>query len=417
MHHLARIAGTMLALSATVLPTGCGPGGDPHVGLIVEGRLAGPLSEAIAQLRVDLAREGVSLLVVDSLAAAVTPQSLRQLLRTTAAAVPLQGAILVGEFGAIEFNQPQQQGDPYWHDHLADLFYMDLDGHWEDTDANGVFETHVDQAPSRFGWPWLRAGDREPEIWVSRLRAGTLAGVGTEVDLLRAYFSRSHAYRTGVGTEEEPRIFLVGAGIDLPNSDWGARPEALYEPDQIDAVICTDSSSRALRTFLSSGEPYELAVVNVFSGPRIHHFDVHEGAGYDPYWDRWPEGRRAVTAFSDVMHPPFDISWSDVVAWQPKVRFYQLLSSETGRHDQQNYLAGAYVFTGDGLAAIAGTQHSGAMGTPQLYGDLAAGYTIGEAWRQALAYELEQAGEPARLAWCGAPARRSSSSSFSSNSG
>ena len=51
MHHLARIAGTMLALSATVLPTGCGPGGDPHVGLIVEGRLAGPLSEAIAPRR------------------------------------------------------------------------------------------------------------------------------------------------------------------------------------------------------------------------------------------------------------------------------------------------------------------------------------------------------------------------------
>jgi hypothetical protein len=61
-----------------------------------------------------------------------------------------------------------------------------------------------------------------------------------------------------------------------------------------------------------------------------------------------------------------------------------------------------YVFTGEGLAAIAGTQHSGAVGTPPLYADLAAGHTIGEAWRRALEYELERAGESARVDWCGA---------------
>jgi hypothetical protein len=385
---------------APLITVGCGPGGGPHVAVIVEERLADPLSDAIEQFRLDLAREGVTLLVVDSLTADTSPQSMRQLLARTADVVPLRGAILVGEFSAILFNQPQQQGDPYWHDHLADLYFMDLDGYWADTDANGVFETHLDRESSRFGWPWLGGPDREPEIWVSRLRTGSLPGVGSEVELLRAYFAKNHAYRTQESPEPAPRIFLVGAGIDLPNSDWGARPEALYGPDQIDAVICTDSSSTSLRSFLSSGQRYELGVINVFSGPRIHHFGVHEGAGYDPYWDRWPEGRRVVAAFSDSVHAVHDVTWMDVVAWQPSVRFYQILSSETGRHDERNYLAGAYVFTGDGLAAIAGTQHSGAMGTPPLYEDLAAGSTIGEAWRRALAYELRRTGEPARLAWC-----------------
>ena len=391
---------TFLALFAV---TGCGPGGEPHVALIVEARLADPLGDAVAQLGVDLAREGVTLAVVDTLTASTPPAALRELLRSTASRVALEGAILVGEFGAILFNQPQWESDPYWHDHLSDLYYMDLDGYWADADADGVFDTHLDGSPTLFGWPWFGAGDQEPELWVSRLRAGTLPGVGEEIDLLREYFARNHLYRTegtaAAGGEE--RIFLVGAGVDLPNSDWGARPEALYPPEQIDAVICTDSSSRSLRRFLSSGEPYEIGVINSFSGPRIHHFDVHEGEGYDPYWDRWVEGRRAVTAFSDTVHAPLDVSWRDVVAWQPRVRFYHVLSSETGRHDQTNYLAGTYVFTGDGLAAIAGTQHSGAIGTPSLYGDLAAGHTLGEAWRRGLGYEIGRTGEPARIAWCG----------------
>jgi len=402
MHRTVRITGGVaLAGLAMLLARSNGSAVGPHhVALIVEQRLAEPLSSAIGQFRVDLAGEGVTLVLMDSLTADTPPARLRGVLQTMASTVSLDGAILVGDFPAILFNQPEEQGDPYWHDYLSDLYYMDLDGYWADADTNGVYETHTDEAPSRWAWPWFGGGNREPEIWVSRLAAGTLPGVGQEVELLRAYFDKNHTYRTSPGTGMEPRLFMVGAGINLPESDWGVRPGSLYRPAQIDAVLCSDSSATSLRTFLSSGERYEIGVINVFSGPRIHHFGVHEGEGYDPYWDRWPEGRREVTAFSDVLHPSSDISWKDIVHWQPRVRFYQILSSETGRHDQVNYLGGAYIFTGDGLAAIAGTQHSGAMGTPTLYEDFAAGLTIGEAWRRALSYELERTGEPARLDWC-----------------
>jgi hypothetical protein len=403
MHRTGRITGGVALAGLALLVAGSygSAVGRHHVVLIVEERLAEPLSAAIAQFRADLAREGVTLELVDSLTADTPPPRLRGALQTMARTVSLDGAILVGDFPAILFNQPGQQGDAYWHDHLADLYYMDLDGYWADADSNGVFETHRDRSGEGLDWPWISGGDREPEIWVSRLRTGTLPGIGSELDLLRGYFARNHAYRTA-RERVEPRLFLVGAGIDLPSSDWGVRPAALYAPSQIDAVVCTDSSSTALRRFLSSGQRYEMGVINVFSGPRIHHFDVHEGEGYDPYWDRWPEGRRAVTEFSADVHAPYDISWKDVAEWQPRVSFYQILSSETGRHDQKNYLGGVYVFTGEGLAAIAGTQHSGAVGTPPLYADLAAGHTIGEAWRRALEYELERAGESARVDWCGA---------------
>jgi hypothetical protein len=74
--------------------------------------------------------------------------------------------------------------------------------------------------------------------------------------------------------------------------------------------------------------------------------------------------------------------------------------SEVGRHDHRDYLAGTYIFTGDGLLAIAGTQHSGATGVPFLYTDLAAGMSFGDAWKRALEYEVDRVGESLTIAWC-----------------
>jgi hypothetical protein len=42
---------------------------------------------------------------------------------------------------------------------------------------------------------------------------------------------------------------------------------------------------------------------------------------------------------------------------------------------------------------IAGAQHSGAVGTPNVYPDLAAGKTFGEVWRDGLNYGATHAGE------------------------
>jgi hypothetical protein len=64
------------------------------------------------------------------------------------------------------------------------------------------------------------------------------------------------------------------------------------------------------------------------------------------------------------------------------------------------YLAGAYLFFGRGLVVIAGTQHSGAIGVPVLYDYLAEGQRLGDAWRRAIDWSLENAGETLVLQWC-----------------
>ena len=403
------------AVAADLL--GCGDAGGRHTGsgggrgllVIVEDRLALPLRESLAQFTRDLEAEGYRVAVNGSLAGGTPPARIRAVLRDAYRGDgTLAGAILVGEFSAPLHNQVDRQGDPYWHDQLADLYYMDLDGTWIDADGNGVFDEHRGMTSARLSRFAQRVGSRlnipvpgdrrDPEIWVSRLRAGTLPSLGDEVTLLRDYFARNHAYRTGTLPLPPSRAFVASALVDVAKSDWGARPGWLY-PD-VQVAQCRSDVSASLRSYLASPEGFQLGVVNVFSGPRIHHFDLSEGGKLDDFWFGTAEGRWRIADYAEEVHRPSDVSAEDVAAMKPKVLFYHLITSETGRHDRQNYLGGTYLFSGLGLAVIAGTQHSGSIGVPVLYEELVAGRTLGDAWRHALAWTLRNSEDELAIVWC-----------------
>jgi hypothetical protein len=191
------------------------PRSDPHqdrqrVLVVVEDRLASPLDAALAQYRDDLQAEGYAVDVSTDVRRDSSPLQIRTMLQKALAAEPgLVGAVLIGDIPALLFNTKKQQGDPYWHDYLSDLYYMDLDGVWEDSDGNGVYDAHH--------------GHRSPEIWVSRLRTDTLASLAGEVDLLQRYFVRNHAYRTGIEELPPSRALVVSHMFDALRSQWGAR--------------------------------------------------------------------------------------------------------------------------------------------------------------------------------------------------
>lgn len=366
----------------------------PLIIVIVENRIANDLQKSLETYREDLKKENYKVIFNTNFDSSTSPSKIRELLAEEYSKNEnLKGAVLIGNIPAILYNEKEKQGSLYWHDYLADFYYMDLDGEWSDSDSDGVFDTHQDtdyNFLNRIKKSLNVKSNLYPEIWVSRLRSDKLTSIGNEVDLLKSYFKKNHAYRSGVMKLPQKRAFIVSAGVDVRKSDWGARPKEIYS--NIDVVNRQINMADSLRTFLDSEDGYELGIINVFSGPRIHHFDYFN-TGLDTSWWKLNNGEELIVEYSDKIKNSQSFSWHDVKKIEPNVLFYHLLCSETGRHDYQDYLAGAFIFTGKGLLAIAGTQHSGAVGVPILYKSLDEGKTFGNAWKEGLNWIVENTGK------------------------
>ncbi|MDQ7054924.1 MAG: hypothetical protein Q9P14_19330 [candidate division KSB1 bacterium] len=253
-----------------------------------------------------------------------SPQDVRNLL---AADLPngLVGTVLIGKIPLARFNLANDVNDGYWHNFYTLLYYMDLDGQWGGLNG-GVYTTH--------------SGDKAPEIWAGVIRADNLPAAGSETEVLRNYFRRVHRYRRRQLDFPRFRSFQFYHTIQPNYADL----KAIYA-DVLDSGC--DSRATQLRTLLEDTQGYDFAVINTASGYSVHHF--HALA------DGWP----LPDSYWVTDHGSDDVDYRDVLAANPKILFYHLATSETGRFDQPNNLSGTYVFGTDwGLAALAATQHA-----------------------------------------------------------
>lgn len=83
----------------------------------------------------------------------------------------------------------------------SDLYYMDLDGYWEDSNHDGIFDVHEPGA-----------GDVAPDVYVARINAHTL-DYNTEAAMTNGYFSKVRAYRAGTLTQP-------WRGLEYVDEDW-----------------------------------------------------------------------------------------------------------------------------------------------------------------------------------------------------
>jgi hypothetical protein len=83
----------------------------------------------------------------------------------------------------------------------SDLFYMDLDGTWQDNDADGIYEIHE-----------AGSGDMGPEVYVGRIYTSTL-NYESEANMVNDYFTKVHAYRIGELTQP-------WRGLEYVEEDW-----------------------------------------------------------------------------------------------------------------------------------------------------------------------------------------------------
>jgi len=288
--------------------------------VIVEASLVKRLKKNLLTYAGDVEREGLGVYIFSYEGG--DPGSLRLFLK---AGYPygLKGALLIGDIpcALYEVSNPPGSGFPKHEVFPTDLFYMDLDGMWIDSDGNGIYDVHE--------------GNREPEIWVGRLvpPVGGLEGVRMLVN----YFRRDHEYRLGaLRPPHRALIYVDDDWVSPPSAiDVGSKIKEALSPLYSSVRLVENKSLTAPSDYLKRlAAPWSLVHVFVHGWSGGHIFKVNER------WDGY-------------------LNYTSLAGLRSGGYFYVLDSCSSARFTEKNYVAGYYLFRGNGLVVIGSTKAGG----------------------------------------------------------
>jgi PKD repeat protein len=281
------------------------------------------------------------------------------------------GCVLIGNL-PIAWYESECWEEKEHEEFPCDLFYMDLDGLFGDSDSDGRYDTHT--------------GDVTPEIWIGRLTASPLTmGGSTEVELLQNYFRKNHLYRTG-------RLSVGSRALVYIDDDWASESgswsydvsHAYSTRTLVDDLTTTCASDYTKR--LPQG--YDLIEVCVHSSPSLHSFKVPSGS-----WS--------------------DVTNSQIKSIDPQAHFYNLFACSNARFVETNYMGGWYVFCDTyGLAAVGSAKTGSMLEFGAFYEPFGQGKTFGEAFSDWFTARGGDGFEPWEVCWyygmtlCGDPTLR-----------
>jgi hypothetical protein len=240
----------------------------------------------------------------------------------------------------------------------CDLYYMDLDGTWEDSEPDGLFDIH------RSG-----TGDLGPEVFVGRLTASpmTLAGAD-EVSLLINYFDKNHEYRIGDLTAQERALVYVDDDWAFWANMYNADVQLAYPT----TVLVKNKAQTCRDDYRDTRLPgnHEWMHVMLHSSWTDHFFKVNDN------WELDSLGYYAT------------VSNADIESIDPVALFYNLFACSNCRYVENDYMGGWYIFVGQhGLGAVGCTKTGSMLDFDQFYGPLGQEAGLGEAFRQWFDYE------------------------------
>jgi hypothetical protein len=221
----------------------------------------------------------------------------------------LAGAILVGETPVAWF---ETNGFGGWEEFPHDIYFSDLNGTYIDGDADGLYDDHT--------------GSVAPEIWIGRIYARNLIW-DSEVSLVKNYFHKNHAYRTGT-------LSVPDRGLSFVDDDWSYWTTCYLDEVYPNVTVINDmyqTIASNYRTQLGTG--YEWIHICAHSSPWGHTFRN----GYSGY-----QG----TVFN-----------YDLFGLEPYALFYNLFACSGTRFVEENHSAGWYIFVAPyGLLAVGSTK-------------------------------------------------------------
>ena len=293
--------------------------------LVVDDAVYSGISGSLSTFETDLESEGYAVEVWQ--VSGGSAEDIRSDLQDEYAAGGLDGAIMIGDIPAGWL----ENGDG---EYPVDLFLMDMDGSWTDSDGDGLYES---------------ASGKGPEIWVGRLTP-TYITAGSSVALLNNYFAKNHAYRMGTLSLPDRALAYEEAFTGLTGYLDDLYADVTLKNDPVGT--CADD----YRAELMAG--YEWVHLISHSSPWGSSF--HTGA---------PSGGGGTFDYFEVN--PLD----------PHAFFYVLNCCSNGRWTEVDNLANGYIWADTyGLAALAQAKVDYTNDFQEYYTALAGGSNLGDAY-------------------------------------
>jgi hypothetical protein len=266
-----------------------------------------------------------------------TPEELRNFIKSK---IPIVGSLLVGSLPTAWYEMDDDFGNTH-SEFPCDLYYMDLNGTWNDPDNDGKFS----DSPSGV----------QPEIWVGRLWTPTANG--NDASLINDYFSRNHLFRKGHFSYSNRALAFV-------DDDWigfGDCALDLMLPAANIEVFTDPATTSGNRYKAEINQQLAWDQVCAHSSPFGHSFKIPGGTEWVPN-----------TYLRDIN--------------APNAYFYNLFACSNALFTQPDYMGGWYIFEktsalgSDGLLAVGSTKTGSMLAFENFYGPMGNGKVVGDAF-------------------------------------
>jgi len=291
-----------------------------------------------------------------------SPNSLRDTLYNHWQNQEIEGVILIGDL-TVPWYEMDEPWDPYnFVTFPCDLYFMDLDGTWGDSDYDGIFDSHTNP-------------DYYADIWVGRLYASTMTDYGAdEVSILQNYFRKNHQYRIGDLRLTDHALAFIDN--DWNTSGWG-NDVALAFPN---TNAITDIYETSRQNYINNvaevaDSQYEHVLICSHSSPYAHYIYYNE----DSY---------------QLFHN------EEIESYMMQALSYNLFACSNARFIEYNNMGGWYIYeTEYGLLSVGSTKTGSMLCFEDYYWPLGSGASYGQAFLSWTQTDIESCAGSSSRGW------------------
>jgi len=343
-------------VARTVYTTSVTPEADPDIGaepaasasvrrllIVVNDSLYESIDDLLAIYIADVEREGYTVELIEI--SGGTAAGLRNLfISKYNEASSLEGVFMIGNLVVPWFRHPNDYGEGGSATFPCELYLMDMDGSWTDTDGDGYLDLHT-----------AGSGDEGPEIYTGRTIGHnlTLEAGQNEIKLIRRYLTKVHSWRLGLITSNVTACLYT-------DDDWAWWHTDYYNQCGYAWSNCEEyydgAQTVAADYKVKLQTPYEHMRLGCHSWSGGHSFKI--GA-------EWTGG---------------SVYSSDIVANPPNVLYYNLYACSNALWTDSNCMGVWYMMnSGPGLGATGSSKTGGMNDNGPYYEPIGRFYPIGYA--------------------------------------